>query len=166
MTGPMPAVPSYESSRRHGRFRPVMYGGGVLVAGLVAGILLSRRSPAGSPMAHLLPRGADRALAVAPAGVRIRVRVVNATGRRGLARRATLLLRDFGFDVVEYDSERGTALDRTEIVQHRGDADWSARLQRALGAGQPVIRPDSLLDVELTVRLGRDWEPAAEPLRP
>jgi hypothetical protein len=144
----------------------MMYGGGVLIAGLVAGILLTRRSPAGTTMAHLLPRGTDSAIAAAPPGVRIRVRVVNATGRRGLARRATLLLREHGFDVVEYDSERGTALDRTEIVQHRGDADWSARLQRALGVGQPVIRPDSLLDVELTVRLGRDWEPAAEPLRP
>src|SRR5688500_15629435 len=37
----------------------------------------------------------------APAGVRIRVRVLNATRRRGLARRATFMLRDRGFDVVE-----------------------------------------------------------------
>ena len=102
----------------------------------------------------------------APADVRIRIRLVNATGRRGLARRATLQLRDYGFDVVEYDSERGSALDRTEIVQHRGEADWSVRLRRALGAGQTVSRPDSLVDVEFTVRLGRDWEPASEPLRP
>ena len=37
----------------------------------------------------------------APEGVRIRVQVLTATKTRGLARRATMLLRDRGFDVVE-----------------------------------------------------------------
>ncbi|HEX7938656.1 MAG TPA: LytR C-terminal domain-containing protein, partial [Gemmatimonadaceae bacterium] len=37
----------------------------------------------------------------APDGVRVRVQVLNASSVRGLARRATLLLRDHGFDVVE-----------------------------------------------------------------
>src|SRR4051812_13782367 len=40
----------------------------------------------------------------APAGVRIRVEVVNTTGIRGLGRRATRALRDRGYDVVEVKS--------------------------------------------------------------
>ena len=36
-----------------------------------------------------------------PDGVRVRVQVLNGTKVRGLARRATMLLRDRGFDVVE-----------------------------------------------------------------
>jgi len=166
MTGPLPVIPSYESSRRAGRVRPAAYVVGLLVALLVGWVLLTREVPPGTAMARLVPLSTDDADARAPAGVRIRVRVVNASGRRGLARRATMQLRDGGFDVVEYDSERGPALDRTEILQHHGDPAWSARLQRALGTGQRLSRPDSLVDLELTVRLGRDWEPAAEPLRP
>ena len=45
--------------------------------------------------------GARAAEVRAPDGVRIRVQVLNATKTRGLARRATMLLRDRGFDVVE-----------------------------------------------------------------
>jgi len=166
MTGPMPTVPSFDGRRRGARRGWVP--GLVALLG-IGGVVwwLSGRPDApggdGGAVSRLLVNAGE---ARAPDGIRIRIRVVNATGRRGLARRATLQLRDHGFDVVEYESERGPALDRTEIVQHRGEADWSARLRRALGAGQPVSRPDSLMDVELTVRLGRDWEPASEPLRP
>ena len=39
-------------------------------------------------------------LALAPPGVRVRVEVLNASRRRGLARRATMYLRDLGYDVV------------------------------------------------------------------
>ena len=166
MTGPFPTIPSFDGRHRGARRWSAL---GLLVLLGVGWSAWWRRIPSNPVAAEggtvtrlLLNTGEARA----PAGVRIRIRVVNATGRRGLARRATLQLRDYGFDVVEYESERGPALDRTEIVQHRGDVDWSARLRRALGAGQPVSRLDSLVDVELTVRLGRDWEPASEPLRP
>ncbi len=102
----------------------------------------------------------------APEGVRIRTRVVNATGERGLARRATQYLRDFGFDVVDYDTQRGEAQRETEIRSHHGANDWATRVQRALGVGRVTSTPDSLRYLDVTVILGRDWQPPPEPFRP
>ena len=51
----------------------------------------------------------------APDGVRIRVQILNATKTRGLARRATMLLRDRGFDVVETGTLTQTS-DSTRIL--------------------------------------------------
>lgn len=104
----------------------------------------------------------------APKGVRIRVRVVNGTEVNGLAKRATAVLRDHGFDVVEYESGRGKTPRTTTLVQtHTGHSDWSDRIVRVLGTGGTEVRPDSLLRyVDLTVLLGLDWKPPAQPFRP
>lgn len=121
--------------------------------------------------ADALRAGDDGALpsdsaARAPANERIVVRVVNGSQRRGLARKATFVLRDFGYDVVDYDGQGGPPLASTEIVVHTGRADAAERVKRALGAGTITTRADSLRYVDLTVVLGRDWRPPAEPLRP
>ena len=108
----------------------------------------------------------DDSLARAPRDRRVRVRVLNASGTRGYARRATLELRDRGFDVVEYETEQGKARSGTLIVSHTGHGDWAERLQRAFGTGTIEARPDSLRYVDLTVFVGRDWKPATETLRP
>ena len=115
--------------------------------------------------------GTDGALptdsaARAPAGQRIKVRIVNASQRRGLARRATLVLRDFGYDVVEYDGQSGPPRPSTEILMHTGHREAALRLRRALGAGSIAERADTSRYVDLTVILGRDWYPPAQPLRP
>ena len=102
----------------------------------------------------------------APTDTRVRVRVLNASGTRGYARRATLELRDRGFDVVEYDTEQGKGRSGTLIVSHTGHQDWAERLQRAFGTGTLEARSDSLRYVDLTVFVGRDWKPATETLRP
>lgn len=106
------------------------------------------------------------ASARAPHDTRVRVRVLNASGTRGYARRATLELRDRGFDVVDYDTEQGAGRDKTVILSHTGHADWAARLQRALGTGTIEERVDSLRYMDLTVFVGRDWKPATKTLRP
>jgi hypothetical protein len=120
--------------------------------------------------------GADRAPGVAagpdtlthaPPGVRVRVHVTNASGVRGLARRATAHLRSRGFDVVAIDSERDGAATVTQVLVHAGPADHGRRVRRALGVGGPVdVRPDSTRYVEVRVRLGRDWQASPQALRP
>lgn len=104
--------------------------------------------------------------AFAPAGTRIVVRVVNISGTRGLARRATLWLRDLGYDVVDFDSAPQSARAETVIEVHTGHTEWAERVRHAFGTGRVVIRPDSLRYVDLTVFVGGDWQPPAEPLRP
>lgn len=108
----------------------------------------------------------DDSLARAPDGSRVRVRVLNASGTRGFARRATSELRDRGFDVVEYDTERGTPRSSTLIVAHTGHQDWAERLRRAVGTGSIESRSDTLRYLDLTIFVGRDWKPSAEALRP
>lgn len=102
----------------------------------------------------------------APDGVRIRVRVLNTTRTNGLAKRATFTLRDFGYDVVDYDSDVKSSRRSTLIVSHTGHAEWAQRLQKALGTGTIEARADTLRYVDFTVLLGSDWTPPPQPFRP
>ena len=106
--------------------------------------------------------------AKAPRGVRVRVQVLNATMVRGLGRRATELLRDRGFDVVEVGTasarERG---DSTFILDRSGHPDWAARVAAAMGSGARVIsRPDSSRYLDVTVLVGATWRPPAQTFHP
>lgn len=102
----------------------------------------------------------------APNGVRVRVRVVNGTDVRGLARRATLLLRDLGYDVVDFDGDAKAGRERTVILSHTDHANWAQRLQRAMAASAIEVSTDSAHYVDLTVLLGSDWKAPTQPLRP
>jgi hypothetical protein len=103
--------------------------------------------------------------AVAPPGTRVRVQVLNAGGVSGLARRATIALRDHGYDVVEYGTTNDTgAVTRVQVVADRRA--WGERIVRALGTGRVEEVNEPLRYVDVVVRLGRDWTPPSQPLRP
>jgi len=148
---------------------------GLLLVGLLVGLLVAggwwgwqwaRGSTATKPTALAEPVASDDSLARAPVGVRVRVHVANASGVRGRARRATALLRERGFDVVLFDTERGGALLRTTVVVHAGPREWGERVHRALGTGAVEIQRDSTRLVDVRVRLWRDWELPSQALRP
>ena len=101
----------------------------------------------------------------APTATRIRVQVINATRTRGLARRATMHLRDRGFDVVETGTESKT-LDSTVVVDRSGHPEWARLVARALGGGRLESRPDSSRYLDVTVLLGASWRPPTEPFYP
>ena len=101
----------------------------------------------------------------APSGTRIRVQVLNATRTRGLARRATMHLRDRGFDVVEMGTDQ-TPLDSTLVLDRSGHPEWAQLVARALGDGRVLARPDSSRYLDVTVLLGASWRPPAEPFYP
>ncbi|MGI8400683.1 MAG: LytR C-terminal domain-containing protein [Gemmatimonadaceae bacterium] len=99
-----------------------------------------------------------------PQGVRIKVEVLNATRTPGLARRATQLLRELGFDVVG----SGTNPDRmanTLVLDRSAHPDWAARVGRAMNA-TVLERPDSSRYLDVTVILGADWRAPALPFHP
>ena len=100
----------------------------------------------------------------APEGVRIKVEVLNATKTKGLARRATLYLRDRGFDVV--GSGNMTEQRTTTIVYDRSShPEWARLVARAMNA--PVVsRPDSSRYLDVTVLLGANWRPPPLPFHP
>ena len=103
----------------------------------------------------------------APAGVRIRVEVLNASTVRGLARRATMFLRDRGFDVVDNGgAPAADHRDSTLVLDRTGHPEWAALAARAMGNARAESRPDTLRDVDLTVLVGAGWRPPPEPFYP
>ena len=101
----------------------------------------------------------------APEGVRIKVQVLNATKTRGLARRATMHLRDRGFDVVDVGTDPN-ARDSVLVLDRSGHPEWAKLVARALGGGQVLSRPDTSRYLDVTVLLGGSWRPPAEPFYP
>lgn len=104
---------------------------------------------------------ADRA----PAGVRIRVQVLNATTTRGLAQRATDHLRDKGFDVVEIGNNR-ERMDSTLVLDRSNHPEWAARVASAMGGAKVLERPDTSRYLDITVLIGADWRPPVQPFHP
>jgi hypothetical protein len=132
----------------------VVLGGGVYAMRALRG----GTSAPPSPVHADLPR--------APTGVRVRVQVINTTRTRGLARRATRVLRDQGFDVVEMTTA-GPSRDTTLVLDRSGHPAWAASVAKVLG---PAARSEAQLDssryLDITVLLGTLWRAPAEPFNP
>jgi len=138
-------------------------GFGLLVAVLGASSV-AIHSRAGS--APLLPPVTDRQHEVrAPEGVRIRVQVLNTTKTRGLARRATRLLRDRGFDVVELGTV-GPTMDTTLVLDLSGHPAWADAVAKVMAPAHTRARRDSSRYLDVAVLVGSSWRPPAEPLDP
>jgi len=99
-------------------------------------------------------------------GERITVEVRNASGRPGLARAGTRMLRRAGIDVLTFgnapETLEGGTLDSTRIVVRRGSAAVGERVRRALGVGRVVVQLDSNRLLDVSVLLGGDFAPRLE----
>lgn len=100
-----------------------------------------------------------------PESARIRVQVLNSTKTHGLARRATMLLRDGGFDVVETGTIKQTR-DTTLVLDLSGHPEWAKRAAKLLGVARIETRSDSSRYLDIAVVLGSTWRPPAGPLNP
>ena len=100
-----------------------------------------------------------------PDTVRIRVEVLNATGTRGLARRATHYLRDRGFDVVAMGNAPAP-LDSSRVLVHTGRTDWGQLAAQAMGGAPVEARPDTSRYLDVTVLIGASWRPPPQPFDP
>jgi hypothetical protein len=143
----------------------------VIFAALLVGIVLVgaawvvhalRSSTTTSTFAAVLPHDE---LPRAPEGVRIRVQVLNTTGRQGLARRATRLLRDQGFDVVDMGNG-SPALDTTLVLDRSGHPEWAASVAKVIKPATSRTQRDSSRYLDVTVLLGRSWSPPPQPFDP
>jgi len=97
-------------------------------------------------------------------GDRVIAEVLNASGRPGLARTGTRVLRESGIDVVYFGNAAagGTNLDSTRIVVRRGDGGGAHRVREILGVGQVITELDSNRLLDVTVLLGADFAPRLE----
>ena len=101
----------------------------------------------------------------APDSVRVKVQVLNGTKTRGLARRATQLLRDRGFDVVDMGNTSDSS-DTTLVYDLSGHPDWAERVARNFTPSRVQMRPDSSRYLDVSVVLGAAWRPPAKPFYP
>ncbi len=94
-------------------------------------------------------------------GSRVTVEVLNASGKPGLAKTGTRVLREAGIDVVTFGNAPGTGapLDSTRIVVHRSTRGAGDRIRRALGVGQVTFVADSARLLDASVLLGADFAP-------
>ena len=106
----------------------------------------------------------DTTVGHAPPGVRIKVEVLNASKNHGAARRATLLLRDRGYDVVAMGTTRQTQA-ATLVLDRSHHPEWAQLISRAI-VGKPVERPDTSRYLDATVVLGSEWTPPPMPFHP
>ncbi len=89
--------------------------------------------------------GRDRSPAAAPAETgtpsvdrsRIRIDVRNGSGIEGAAGRVTELLREHGFDVVDFGNADRFDYARTRVVDQRGEPAWAGEVASVL-RGAPV----------------------------
>ncbi len=88
---------------------------------------------------------------------RVRVEVLNAGGVSGLAGRVTTLLRDDGFDVVQFGNAGTFDRDSTVVIDRVGREELGEGVANALGIPNVLTEPDSNLFVDVTVLLGSDW---------
>ncbi|MDQ6886766.1 MAG: LytR C-terminal domain-containing protein [Gemmatimonadota bacterium] len=140
--------------------------GAVLLVGGIALAATRWRIQVGSGSGSVIvPRDPCAGARARAAATRIRVQVLNATRQRGLARRATMFLRDCGFDVVE-NGTISPVRETTVVYDRSGHPDW-ARLVASTFTGAVVeSRPDSSHYVDVTVLVGAAWRPPAQPFYP
>jgi hypothetical protein len=131
-----------------------------LVALSSAGVLVLQARQGPTPLLAAL---AD--VPHAPAGQRIRVQVLNTTKTRGLARRATRLLGDRGFDVVDIGNVSPT-IDTTIVLDLSGHPAWADVAAKIMAPARTRARTDSSRYLDVTVLIGSSWRPPAEPLHP
>jgi hypothetical protein len=88
---------------------------------------------------------------------RVRVEVLNAAGVAGVAREVMNLLREDGFDVVQYGNAPSFDRDSTLVIDRVGRVELAEGVANALGIRNVLVEPDPDLYVDVTVMLGRDW---------
>ncbi len=133
---------------------------GAALIGSLAWGLLGGGGPSSFPRSDAPAEDAPPASSVpAPAG-RVRVEVLNASGRPGLAREGTRILRDRGFDVVSFGNAEGFSPDTSLVLDRAGRIETARQVADAVGIRRVQARPDANLYLDATVVLGRDWNAA------
>lgn len=130
----------------------------LMAIGTTAVAISTRRRPQ-------LPHVGTRSGMLAPEGVRVRVQVLNGTRVRGLARRATVLLRDRGFDVVETGTT-SSQTDTTLVIDLSGHPEWAKRIASLFPPARIQTRSDSSRYLDIAVVVGSSWRPPPQALNP
>lgn len=142
--------------RRHATKRRRRFGAVLVLAAVAAGATFFAIRTGGD-----VPDVEPRTLPL-PEG-RVRVEVLNGGGMAGAARRATDLSREAGFDVVYFGNAPSFDHAESEVVDRVGRPELARAVAEVLGIHNVVSDPDPDLYLDVSVVLGRDWEPSVGP---
>ena len=88
----------------------------------------------------------------------IKISVLNGTDIAGLARKTTEILRDKGFDVMEYGNSQ-TKVEKTIVIDHySSDMTYGKIVGRSLGCRNITTNIDSSKIVTVTIIIGEDYK--------
>lgn len=135
------------------------------VAAIIAAVVVAVALPAAA-IVVLRDDAASGAYEDLTASKRVRVEVLNAAGRAGLAREATRRLRARGFDVVYFGNAEEFGRDSSVVLDRVGDLRTARSVAGALGIRSVASEPDSSRLLDVTVILGLDWPPSERSTAP
>jgi len=127
----------------------------ILLVGVLVGSALSQW---GAPAILPLPEGVRPRVSE-----RVRVEVLNGGGFAGAAREATVSLRELGFDVVFFGNAGTFDRDSSVVLDRTGTLEQARQVADALGIRDVRSEPDSNLYLDVSVVLGKEWQPVAPP---
>jgi anionic cell wall polymer biosynthesis LytR-Cps2A-Psr (LCP) family protein len=88
----------------------------------------------------------------------VALEILNGTTSQGLARRTSQIYENFGFEVRRFANAESNQIERTVVIDRRGNGRAAQRVAQIIEAERIVteVTPDS--DVDVTVILGRDFD--------
>lgn len=137
-------------------------GSGAAVIAFVVSFALGLRGERAQPVEPVKTADHEEITVPLNRGNGKRVEVLNASRRSGLARQATVRLREAGYDVVYFGSAAGADEGRSLVIDRIGDPEVARGAARELGIDSVLTRIDSTRLVEASVVLSTDWQAAQE----
>ena len=89
---------------------------------------------------------------------RIRISVQNSTEDSETLQSALDMLRDAGYRRVAASKNWQDSLATTRVIAQSGDDEAAEEVRSILGVGEVVVESTGVLQSDVTVQLGRDWE--------
>ena len=89
---------------------------------------------------------------------RIRISVQSSTEDSDTLQSALDLLRDAGYRRVSASKNWQDTLTTTRVIAQSGDDEVADEVRSILGVGEVVVESTGVLNSDVTVQLGRDWE--------
>lgn len=95
---------------------------------------------------------------------RIRIAVQDSTKDQEALQSALDTLRDAGYKRVVADKNWQDPLPTTRVIAQSGDDEAAEEVRSILGVGEIVVESTGVLNSDVTIQLGRDWEQRLQKL--
>ncbi len=89
---------------------------------------------------------------------RIRIAIQNSLENKRPARRLLATLKEAGYSRAYISNGLPESLEQTKIIAQAGDDITAKRLRAQLGIGEVLVESTGVLNSDITIRVGQDWE--------